>query len=244
MSRSNTFAFNPELADHIDEAFELCGIDPAELKARHIRSAIRSSNLMLSDWQNFGSKQFTLGFQSQTMKAGVNTFTLPLGGIDIYHATLKRDDRETEIYSISRSDYNSLHDKTLTGRPDRYFVDRGTFIGDTPASTVYLWQSPENSTDTIEFWYIRKHQDAGAPSNTLDISASYQLAFAFGLGYHLSFKFAPDRTRGLKDAYLGENYDEYRNSSPAGALGRALAEDRDTADAYLRVDYNHGRGRR
>jgi hypothetical protein len=244
MARSGTYVFNPQLADHIDEAFESCGIDPAELKARHIRSAIRSSNLMLADWQNFGSKQFTLGFQSQSLTAGINTFTLPLGGVDIYHATLKRDSRETEIYAISRSDYNSLHDKTLTGRPDRYFVDRSTFIGDSPASTVYLWQSPENSTDTIEFWYVRKHQDAGAMSNTLDLSSNYQMAFSLGLGYHLSMKFAPGRSKSLRDAYLGRNYDEYRNSSPGGALGRALSEDRDTGDAILRVDFTRGRGRR
>ena len=244
MAKSLTYAFNPTLADQIDEAFESCGIDPAELKARHIRSAIRSSNLMLSDWQNFGSKQFTLGFQSQALTSGTNTFTLPLGGFDIYHATLKRSSNETEMYGISRSDYNSLHSKTLTGRPDRYFVDRSTFIGDTPASTVYLWQTPENSTDTIEFWYIRKHQDAGAPSNTLDVSAAYQLAFSFGLAWHLSLKFAPERSEKFRAAYLGKNYAEYRNSSPGGALGRALAEDRDKADAILRVDFRSGRGRR
>jgi hypothetical protein len=244
MARSGTYGFNPQLADHIDEAFERCGIDPAELKARHIRSATRSANFMFSEWIGFGYKQHTLAKASEPLVTGVSTFTLPDGGLDIFHATLKRDGRESEMYPISRSDYNALHDKTLTGRPDRYFVDRGTFIDDAPASTVYLWQAPENSTDTIEYWYIRKHQDAGDMVNTLDLSPIYQQAFASGLAFHLSVKFAPDRSQKLKAEYLGRNYDEFKNSIPGGALGRAIAEDRETGDAVLRVRFDRYRGRR
>lgn len=245
MAVSGTFTFNPQLADHIDEAFERCGIDPAELKARHIRSATRSANLMFSEWQNFGYKQYTLEFLSQTLTSvGQVSFQLPVGGLDIFHATLKRDGRESEMYPISRSDYNALHDKALTGRPDRYFVDRGDFVGTDPRSTVFLWQAAENTTDTIEMWYIRKQQDAGDMSNTLDMSPNYYEAFAAGLAYHLSRKYAPERTRTLKADYLGENYDEFKNSMPGGSLGRALAEDRDTGDTVLRVRFDRYRGRR
>ena len=244
MAVSGTYSFNPQLADHIDEAFERCGIDPAELKARHIRSAVRSANLTFVDWQNFGYKQYTLAFLSQPVVTGTATFELPAGGFDIFHATLKRQGRESEMYPIARSDYNALHDKTLTGRPDRYFVDRGSFIGDDPKSTVYLWQVPENSTDTIEMWYIRKQQDAGGLQATLDMSPNYYEAFACAMAYHLARKFAPDRVRSLKGDYLGENYDEYKNSSPGGAMGRALAEDRDTGDTVLRVRFDRNRGRR
>lgn len=237
MTSSATYAFNPKLADHIDEAFERCGIDPAELKARHIRSAIRSANLVFGDWQNFGYKQHTLASRTQTLTAADTSFTLPTGGLDIFHATLKRSGRETEMYPISRSDYNALTNKTAQGRPDRYFVDRGTFLGDTPASTVYIYQAAENATDTIELWYIRKQQDAGGLSNTLDITPAYQEAFACGMAFHLCRKYAPSRRRALKGDYLGENYDEYKNSWPGGAMGRALAEDRDTGDAILRVRF-------
>ena len=244
MAVTGTYAFNPQLVDQIDEAFERCGIAPADLKAEHIRSAIRSANLVFSEWQGFGYKQHTLVKLTQVLVQGEESFTLPVGGLDIFHATLKRDDREAEMYPISRSDYNALHDKTLTGRPDRYFVDRGTFIGDAPASTVYLWQAPENATDTIEMWYIRKHQDAGVMSNTLDLTSNYFEAYACGMAYHLARKYAPEREQARKDDYLGANYDEYKNSNPGGALGRALAEDRDTGDAVLRVRFDRGRGRR
>jgi hypothetical protein len=244
MAVTGTFAFNPQLADHIDEAFERCGVDPADLKARHIRSAIRSANLVFADWQNFGHKQHTLVKHSQTLSVGDESFQLPVGGIDIFHATLKRDGRESEMYPIARSDYNALHDKSLQGRPDRYFVNRGDFTGDAPRSTVFLWQAAERVTDTIELWYIRKTQDAGDMSNTLDLTSAYQEAFACGMAFHLSRKFAPDSVNRLKGDYLGENYDEYKNSNPGGAMGRAIAEDRDTGDAVLRVRYDRYRGRR
>lgn len=244
MASSGTFVFNPQLADHIDEAFERCGIDPGDLKARHIRSAIRSANLVFNDWQNFGYKQHTLVKLSQTLTSvGQQSFVLPAGGLDIFHATLKRSGRESEMYPISRSDYNALHDKTLKGRPDRYFVDRGLFTG-AAGSTVFLWQAAENITDTIEMYYIGIQEDAGDMSNDLKITPNYQEAFACGLAYHLSRKYAPDRQKVRKDDYLGENYDEYKNSNPGGAMGRAIAEDRDTGDAVIRVRYDRYRGRR
>lgn len=244
MAKSGTYAFNPDLASHIDEAFERCGIDPAELKARHIRSSIRSANLVFSDWQNFGHKQHTLVKITQSITKSDKSFTLPVGGIDIFHATILREGRETEMYPISRSDYNALHDKALEGRPDRYFVDRGSFGGDSPKSTVFIWQAAENSTDKFEIWYIRKQQDAGQMNNTLDITSSYQEAFACGMAFHLCRKYAPSRRKALKADYLGENYDEYKNSWPGGAMGRAIAEDRDTGDAILRVRFDRYRGRR
>ena len=243
MASSGTYAFNPELADHIDEAFERCGIDPSDLKARHIRSAIRSANLVFSDWQTFGSKQHTIAFKSQTMTTADQSFSLPVGGFDIFHATLKRSGRETEMYPISRSDYNAITDKTVKGRPDRYFVDRGSFTPATGA-TVFIWQAAENSTDTFEIWYLRTQEDAGDPSDTLNLPPLYQEAFACGLAFHLCRKYAPQRRRMLRADYLGENYDEFKNSRPAGAMGRALAEDRDTGDAIFRVRFDRYRGRR
>lgn len=243
MASSGTYAFNPELADHIDEAFERCGIDPADLKARHLRSAIRSANFVFAEWQTFGYKQHSLAFKSQTMTKADQSFNLPVGGYDIFHATLKRSGRETEMYPISRSDYNAITDKTIKGRPDRYFVDRGSFTSANGAK-VFIWQAAENSTDTFEIWYMRTQEDAGDPSNTLDMPPLYQEAFACGMAYHLCRKYAPQRRKALHADYLGEDYDSYKNSRPAGAMGRALTEDRDTGDAILRVRFDRYRGRR
>lgn len=245
MAVSGTFAFNPQLIDQIDEAFERCGIDPADLQSRHIRSAIRSANLTLSDWQNFGYNEYALVKDSQSLSVGDNDFTLPAGGYDIFHATLKNSDgTEREIYPISRTDYNALHNKTQQGEPDRYFVDRSTFTGANPASTVFLFRTPDDATDTIEFYYIRKQYDAGDPQSNLDMSPEFYEAFAAGLAFHLSIKFEPDRTDRLGHLYLGQYYKNPDRSEPGGALGRALTANRETADAVFRVRFDRHRGRR
>lgn len=244
MAVSATHSFNPQLVDQIDEAFERCGIDPADLKGRHIRSAIRSANLTLTDWQNFGYSEYQLVFATHDVTQGVETFTLPAGGYDIFHATIKRDDGEREVYPISRSDYNALHRKITQGQPDRYFVDRSTFVGADPASTVTLYQTPDRTGDQIRYWYMRKQFDAGDPQNTLDMSPAFYEAFACGLAYHLSRKFAPDRQERLGRDYLGRYYDEPDVSNPGGAMGRALAQNRETSDAVLRVSFDRFRGRR
>ncbi len=248
MASTGTHAFNPSLADLIDEAFEVCGIDPAELKARHIRSAIRSTNLMFAEWNNFGYKQYQLQFFAKNdFTVGQQSFTLPTGAVDIFHATHVKDAKpgtEREMYPISRSDYNALHDKTLTGMPDRYFVDRSTFIGDDPRSTIFLWQTPEDTKGVMNMWLIFTNEDAGNMQNTLNMSVFFTQAFADGLAWHLCRKFAPERSKVLKADYLGANYSEFKNSMPGGSLGRALTNDRDTADAVLRVRFDRYRGRR
>lgn len=244
MAVTATHAFTPRLVDQIDEAFERCGIDPDDLKARHIRSAIRSANLMSTDWQNFGYSEYQLVFDTFDVTQGVSTFQLPVGGYDIFHATIERDGGEREVYPISRSDYNALHKKDIQGQPDRYFVDRSTFVGADPRATVYLYQSPDRTGDQIRYWYMRKQYDVGDPANTLDMSPAFYEAFAAGLAYHLSRKFAPERTDRLGRDYLGRYYDDQTASAPGGALGRALAQNRETSDAVLRVSYERFRGRR
>lgn len=245
MATSGTHTFYPEQADHIEEAFERCGIAPRDLQSDHLRSAIRSANLTLTDWQNWGYNEWNLVFASQTLTAGTATFTLPSGGFDIFHATLKNSDgTEREIYPISRTDYNALANKTSQGEPDRYFVDRSVFTGSNPKSTVYLYETPDDSTDTIEMWYMRKQQDAGYMQDNLDMSPAFYEAFAAGLAYHMSFKFAPDRTDRLGQYYLGSAYRDDGVSAPGGVLGRALMQNRETSDLVMRVRFGRFRGRR
>lgn len=246
MTASATHVFNPRNADMIEEAFERCGVAPVDLNSNHIRSALRSANLVLTDWQNYGYNEYTLVKISQAMTQGDADFTLPAGGYDIFHATFKdgSNGHEREIYPISRSDYNALHDKTQQGEPDRYFVDRSTFTGEDPASTVYLYQTPDSSSDTLEIWYLRKQYDAGTLQNNLDMSPAFYEAFTCGLAFHLSRKFAPERRDTLGKDYLGAAYQAPRIIHPGGALGFALMQNRDTADAVFKVSFDRRRGGR
>jgi len=246
MATTGTFTYNPEFAELVDEAWERCGKDPAQLEARHHKSAARSAQLMLADWMTMGARQWTIIHAApQTLTQGQQTFELPNGGWDIFHATLvDSQGYETEAYAISREDYHSIHDKDMEGRPDRYWVDKSTFIGANPKSTVYIWQVPNlaNETSTIDYYYIRRIMDAGQATagEHLELPFHWTEAFSAGLAAKLAVKFAPDRLDMLTREYNGGIGD---SNSPGGALGRAMDLDRETSDTVLRVNYGRRRGR-
>ena len=249
MAASGTYTFNPEFADLVDEALERCGIDPADAPARTTRSIARSAELMFADWLTRGAKQWQMVKYSLTLVQGTASYALPSGAFDVFHATFKTsDDLEREMYPISRSDYNALHDKTIQGQTDRFFVDRSTFIGADPASTLYLWQVPNAAaaTGTMEMWYLRRIQDVAQPTSgtTLDLPYHWTEAFASGLAYYISKKFAKEHTAELLSDYLGDDPKRRDSHMPGGALGRALDADREQAPATFRVRFDRRSGRR
>lgn len=188
MASSGTYLFNPDLADIVDEAFERVGVDPAAVTARHIKSARRSMNLMLQHWATQGVHSWAVEKTSVTTTPGMTMFLMPPEALDILTASLSRDGVDVEMYPITRNEYQSIPDKSQTGRPDRYFVDR--VVG---ANTVYIWTAVSNSTDVIEYWYFRQLQDAGRATNTLDIPAYFYEAFCAGLAAKLAEKYSPAR---------------------------------------------------
>jgi len=250
MATTGTHGFNPALVEMIDEGFERCGVSSSDLRGDHVRSAIRSANLMSTDWQNFGYNEWQLyNIPNASVSAGTSAFSGPNGAYDIFHASIADNanlESVREIYPISRSDYNALANRLATGTPDRYFVDRSQFIHAgtvNPRALIYLYQVP-NKTYYMNIWYIRKQMDVGDPQNTLDMSPGFYEAFASGMAYFLSVKFAPDRSDKLGIAYYGERFYKTGEGTPGGALGRALIQNRETSDAVFRVDFSRHRGRR
>lgn len=225
MATSGTMARVFEIAECIDEAFERCLIDPSTTNLRHLVSARRSIDLMFTDWANQDINQWRIERAEETLAVAKSQFSLPAGGIDITNAVLRRDNNDIPMYAISRQEYLDLVHKGFQGRPDRYFVDRER---DTP--TVFIWVTGENATDIMIYDYIRRFEDAGAPSNTPDIPWRWAEAFCAGLAAKLAVKFAPERKADLRD-------------DAAAALELARQEDRERAPLTMKVDLS-GRGRR
>ena len=134
--------------------------------------------------------------------------------IDILNAVVRRSGDDISINRISRDDYLSIPNKTTTGRPNQYFVDRMI----TPA--IKIWPSPENSTDQIIYDRLVRVDDADASVNTLEIPFRFYPCLAAGLAYYISLKRAPDRIQLLKGLYEEE-------------FARASEEDRDKVSVNL-----------
>lgn len=145
MATSGTWAWAPTVAEIIDEAFERARIDPATITVYQQFSARRSLNALLTDWSNRGLNLWTVEQRTLTLVAGTASYPLPAEVIDVLDAVLRRSGKDTPMLPMGREEYLGLPDKTLRGRPDRYFTDR-------QAGAVVLkpWFVPENSTDVID----------------------------------------------------------------------------------------------
>ena len=124
---------------------------------------------------------------------------------------------DSPLEKINRSQYQALSNKTATGQPSQYFVQR--FI-DHVLITIYLTPSSTQNGDVINFYYEKRIQDAGAYSNATDVPYRFVPCMVAGLSYYLSMKYAQPRIQELKLIYEDE-------------LARALEEDGSSASVYI-----------
>jgi hypothetical protein len=229
--------FAPEIAEHMVEAFERMGMDPADIGARHITSFKRSLSYMLnSEWNTLGLRQWMITRAQQTVTVNVPAYTLPLGSIDVFDAVLIRNGNATPINRMSRSEYLEIPNKTMTGRPDRYFVDRQY-----NQCVWTFWRTPENSSDIIGYYYFQQMARPGVIANQLQMPPHALEAFVAGMAAHLAMKFSKDAFEMLYEYYCGGSIVP---GMVGGVLAAALEEDRERADVALTVMLNPRGGRR
>lgn len=212
MTTSGSRDFNLDVAEIIEEAFERCGL---EVRTGYdARSARRSLNLMLSEWANRGFNLWTVAEGTFTVTAGDPSYVLADDVVDILDVIVRRSGTDYEMDRISRTEYFTLPNKNTQGRPSQYFLDR------TITPTMYVWSAPENSTDQIRYYYVRRMQDADSMVNTTDIPFRFLPCLVAGLAYYIALKRAPERVGLLKGLYEEE-------------FQRAADEDRDRVSLKL-----------
>lgn len=233
MATSGLRTFNPDLATVTGEAYSRCGIRRLAITAEHIEDAILSANYMLADWATQGFKQFELAELELALDLTVQSFTLPVGVLDVWDARLVRDGVADPMFALSRKDYETLPRKDSTGRPDRFYVDR-TAAGQ---RTVYVWPTSERAGDVMRYTALRRPEDVTHMIEQAPIPYEWLEAFASGLAYRLAVKYAPDRQAGLMAMAQGDL------DLRGGAFRRALHSDRERAPAVFSVSRT-ARGRR
>ena len=118
--------------------------------------------------------------------------------VDILSAVVRRSSRDISINRIGRDDYLRIPDKTTTGRPIQFYVDR-------LITPVYrIWPSPENSTDQIIYDRMVRIDDADDSVNTVEVPWRFYPCLTAGLAYYVALKRAPDRVEMLKMIYEEE----------------------------------------
>ena len=216
MATSGTYLGSDfEYAVVCEEAFERIGIDPATLTARHTRSARRSIEYLFIEWANEGVHLWAVDQQTiatPTLVAGTATYNTPVGTIAVLEMVVRRDGIDTPISPMARDEYMAIPDKTTQGLPNRCYFNRAQA---TP--TLTFWNVPENTTDTIIYYRMRRLQDVGGASYTADVPYRWQEAMVSGLAAKLAEKYAPDREGSMlakSEAKYGQAYQEDRQRTP------------------------------
>lgn len=250
MTTSGTSAFNLDLNDLVEEAFERCG---AELRTGYdLRTARRSLNLLTIEWANRGINMWTIEQGSIDLIQGVNTYDLPIDTIDLLEQQIRtnsgqiNNQTDITISRISVSTYSTIPNKLAQGRPIQVWIQRmsgakyplpgpnGTdsVTGiDSPKITV--WPTPdqgtvENPYYKFVYWRLRRIQDAGNGVNTQDIPFRFVNAMVAGLAYYLAQKLPGvdmQRAMALKTVY-DEQFqlaaDEDREKAPIRFIPRQM----------------------
>jgi hypothetical protein len=128
MTTSGTSAFNLDLNNIIEEAFERCG---AELRTGYdMRTARRSLNLLTIEWASRGINLWTIEQGQINMNQNQAMYALPNDTIDLLDQVVRTssgnasNQTDINITRISESTYATIPNKLTTGRPIQVWINR------------------------------------------------------------------------------------------------------------------------
>lgn len=154
MPTSGTSAFNLDVNDIIEEAFERCG---RQLRSGYdFRTARRSINLLTVEWANRGINLWTVVQGTIPMVTGQAIYAVPNTTIDILDAVIRQYpgltlQTDINISRISESTYSTIPNKLTQGRPIQFWFNRQSGM-DNPLAGITLQGggiSPSATTITL-----------------------------------------------------------------------------------------------
>ena len=228
-SGTTTFESTFSIDDVITEAYERLG--RFDYSGNDLKSARRSLNIMFQEWANRGLHYWQVKNNSITLVNGQSEYTMfrsPSDGTSDATAVYGVDDILEAVYrnsssvdfpltKINRSAYQGLSNKTQTGVPTQYYVQR--FI-DKVTITLYLTPGASEAGNFLNYYYVSRIQDAGNYTNEADVPYRFVPCMVAGLAYYLSQKINPQLTQQMKLLYEDE-------------LKRALEEDGSASSSFI-----------
>ena len=227
-SGTTTFEKGFSISDIVEEAYERIGIQG--VSGYQLKGARRSLNILFQEWANRGLHYWEVANNNITLVADQATYTMfratsdgtsdataVYGVDDVLEASYRASNIDTPLTKINRSQYQAFSNKTSTGVPSQYFVQR--FI-DKITVTLYLTPGSSEAGNFLNYYYVKRIQDAGDYTNDADVPYRFVPCMIAGLAYYLAIKFAPERIQMLKMLYEDE-------------LNRALQEDGSSSSSYI-----------
>ena len=182
MTTSGTAAFNLDLTEIVEEAFERAG---SELRTGYdLRTARRSLNLLFADWANRGVNMWTFEQGTLTLTQGLATYALPNDTVDLLEQVIRTGagnvstQSDLTITRISVSTYATIPNKLQQARPIQVWFQR--LDGQTSSVGTTL-NGAINSTDTT----ITLASTAGLATNGFVLIESETVQYGYISGNQL-----------------------------------------------------------
>ena len=219
MATSGTYTFNLDLGQIMEEAYERCNIEMRT--GFDYRTARRSLDLLMLEWQNRGLSLWTVKDTSVALTPGTGAYALTAEKLDIVEAFMRTNAGSTTKQSdltmqrISIAQYSHQTNKLLQGRPIQYWVERAP-----SGITVKVWPIPDSSqTWTLGYYYMERIEDSGSPATlNVDVPARFLPPLTAGLAYQIAIKKPEAATR---IDFLKQDYEEQWNLASDAAREKA-----------------------
>jgi len=158
---TGTAAFNLDVNDLIEEAFERCG---QELRTGYdFRTARRSLNLLTIEWANRGINLWTIEQGQINLYPYQSIYALPIDTIDLLDQVTRtgvgQNQQDININRISESTYSTIPNKNAQGRPIQVWINRQS--GESNAVTATLGGDIDSTITTIPITGISQLGSAG-----------------------------------------------------------------------------------
>jgi|TARA_R100000654_G_scaffold60790_1_gene87676 hypothetical protein len=222
------FDKNFSIDEIIEDAYERIGLQGSS--GNQMRTARRSLNIMFQEWANRGLHYWEVANNNITLVAdqaeytmfrstgdGTSDATAVYGVDDVLEASYRASNIDTPLTKINRSTYQALSNKSSTGQPTQYFVQR--FI-DKVTITLYLTPGSNEAGNFLNYYYVKRIQDVGDYTNATDVPYRFVPCMVSGLAFYLSQKFNPQLVQQMKLLYEDE-------------LNRALQEDGSSSSSFI-----------
>jgi hypothetical protein len=192
MAISGVANFDMNFTELAEEAWERAG---REMRTGYdLRTARRSTNIMMAEWANRGINMWTIEQGSIPMVQGTATYNLPADTVDLLEHVIRTGSgnaatqSDLSITRISVSTYATIPNKLSQARPIQVYIDRKQDI-----PTVTVWPIPDQGPSgspyyTFVYWRLRRMDNIDTGSNTADVNFRFLPCLTAGLAYYIAMK--------------------------------------------------------
>lgn len=191
---SNTYEFDPSLGEALIGAYSRIGVRRTELTTQHMADARFEANMVMSDWQGDGFNPWQIELVTQTIISGQSQYSVPNTTVFLLDVYIRQNPGNSMpsdriLLPISRTDWASTANKTMTGFPTSFWYDRLL------SPVLTLWPVPDQTIVNGLNYYVQKRPMDMNNENGTQIAIPYEAydCFVWCLAERLAFIYAPDR---------------------------------------------------